>query len=188
MGYLPYLLVQDCFHQPYHLTFSKCVIFFKRCILAAQPSYHIYRTFPTPKKIGYTTVSHTFFLASLRGFLHDHGVGETFLASQHINADDAAGVGPCVVQLHLSFRWRLDRACARIRWIRESVLLVKKRKKVGKGGSIQKQPGELIGGVNCYPLTRRRGKNHGNNLSTKTSDEKPVHFWLFCFFPGKLFV
>lgn len=52
----------------------------------------------------------------------------------------------------------------------------KKRKKVGKGGSIQKQPGELIGGVNCYPLTRRRGKNHGNNLSTKTSDEKPVHF------------
>ena len=173
--------------KSHHLTFSKCVIFSNASCFPPKPWYHIYRTFPAPKKIGFTVSPQcpTQFVSHPYGSHHDHGVG-SLVASQHINADDAAGVGPCVVQLHLSFRWRLDRACARFRWIRESVLLVQK-----KGGERWKHLETAgwtdIWGVNCYPQTRRRGEKPWKQFIQKNSDKKIVHFRLF-FSQGKLFL
>lgn len=148
-------------------------------MLAAQAIIpHIYRTFPSPKKIGFSTVSHTF-SRILTGFpTWPRGLGDL-----RSNADDAAGVGPCVVQLHLSLRWRLDRACARFRWIRESVLLVQK-----KGGERWKHLETTRWtdrGVNCYISKKvENGEKTWKQFIQKNSDKKIVHFWLFFFSRG----
>lgn len=53
------------------------------------------------------------------------------------------------------------------------------QKKSGKGGSIQKQPGELIGLLIVIPQQKR--EKHGNNFSRKTSQKSL--FTSDCFFP-----